>query len=82
MLGATLDVVEGQREFANAGCFVDDAGQLAVWSADPAPAVEAGTEISSDTEFADLLVERLLHLQLAAEFDEGGDAVTQQFGRP
>src|ERR1700751_865544 len=38
--------VEGQREFANAGRFVDDPGQLAVWSADPAPAVEAGTEIS------------------------------------
>ena len=59
---------------------VDDADELAAVAADPAAAVEAGPEIGADAELADALEQRLLHAQLAAELDEGGDAVAQQLG--
>ena len=44
------------------------------------PLSKPGPEIGADAELADALEQRLLHPQLAAELDEGGDAVAQQLG--
>src|SRR5262249_40368600 len=74
------DELERERKFALARSLVDDAHELAAFAADPAPAVEARPEIGADAELADHLEQCLLYAQLAAELDEGGDAVAQQLG--
>ena len=75
-----LDEFERQTEFPLARGFVHHAYELASFTADPAAAVEARTEISPDAELADGLEQRLLDAQLASELDECGDAVAQQLG--
>ncbi len=44
------------------------------------PLSKPGPEIGTNAELAHALEQRLLHAQLAAEFDEGGDAVAQELG--
>ena len=75
-----LDELEREIELALARGFVDDADELAALAADPAAAVEARAQIGADAELADRVEQRLLHAQLAAELDEGRDAVAQQLG--
>jgi hypothetical protein len=48
--------------------------------ADPAAAIVAGRQIGAGAESRHFGKQRVLHACLAAEFDEGGHAVAQQFG--
>src|SRR5207248_1570177 len=59
---------------------VEHAHKLAAFAADPAAAVEAGTQIGADAERTDLIEQGLLHPQLTAELDEGRNPVAQELG--
>ena len=78
--GVALDELERQVEFPLAGGLVHPAVQPAARPGDPAAAVEARAEIGAQAQFAHDLQQGLLHAQLAAELDEGGDAVAEQLG--
>jgi hypothetical protein len=73
-----LDEIERERKFPLARGFIRHPHQLAALAADPAAAVEARTEIGAAAELADDFEQRLLHAQLAAELDKGGDAVADE----
>src|SRR6266849_7495430 len=81
-MGALVAIDEFQREveLTLARGLVHHADELAVLAADPAAAVETRAEIGADAELAHDRQQRLLHAQLTAELDEGGDAVAQQLG--
>src|SRR5262249_52547168 len=74
-----LDEFESEVEFPLARGFVEHAHELAGFAADPAAAVEARTEIGAGAGLADRLEQCLLDAQLAAELDECGNAVAQEF---